>query len=200
MSLPVELPTCRLLLRDWRSSDRACFAALSADPQVMEHFPGPLSGAESDGLVDRIEQALRSRGWGLWAVEISATADFAGFVGLNRVEFDAPFAPAMEVGWRLARQYWGHGYATEGARAALAYGFLELDLLEIVSFTSTGNTRSRRVMEKLGMGHDPGDDFDHPGVPAGHRLRRQVLYRLTRSQWTRQQQSSGGDASARFAR
>ncbi|MGC1184158.1 MAG: GNAT family N-acetyltransferase [Candidatus Dormiibacterota bacterium] len=196
MSLPTELRTPRLLLRDWRWSDRANFAALNADPQVMEHFLAPLSGAESDGLVDRIEQQLRSHGWGLWAVEISATQEFAGFIGLSPVTFEAPFVPAIEVGWRLARPYWSHGYATEGARAALAYGFGELELAEIVSFTSTGNTRSRRVMEKLGMGHDPGDDFNHPRVPAGHHLRRQVLYRLTGSQWRGQPgQSPRGDAS-----
>jgi RimJ/RimL family protein N-acetyltransferase len=176
-----ELRTSRLVLRRWRDDDREPFAALNADPVVMEHFPAPLSREQSDDLVDRIESGLEERGWGLWAVEVTGTAPFVGFVGLNPALFDAPFTPAVEVGWRMAREHWGHGYATEGARAALDFGFNTLALDEIVSFTTHGNTRSRRVMERLGMQRDPADDFDNPNVPPGHPLRPHVLYRLGRA-------------------
>jgi RimJ/RimL family protein N-acetyltransferase len=180
--MPV-LETSRLLLRRWRDEDRAPFAALNADPVVMEHFPAPLSAAESDTLVDRIAAGLDERGWGLWAVEVRATGSFIGFVGLNPATFDAPFTPAVEVGWRLARSAWGHGYATEGARAALEFGFDKLALDEMVSFTTHGNVRSRQVMERLGMRHDTADDFDNPNVAEGHLLRPHVLYRLDRESW-----------------
>jgi len=171
-----QLRSPRALLRQWRESDREPFAELNADPEVMEHFPNVLTRAASDALVDRIIAGMAERGWGLWAVEVR-TGDFAGFVGLNPVTFDAPFAPAVEVGWRLARPYWGQGIATEAARSVLGYAFGPLSLNEVVSFTSTSNLRSQRVMQKLGMQHDPKDDFDHPGLPPGHRLRRHVLYR-----------------------
>jgi RimJ/RimL family protein N-acetyltransferase len=177
----VELHTPRLLLRRWRQADREPFATLNADPVVMEHFPAPLHREESDALVDRIESGFEERGWGLWAVEVPGAAAFVGFVGLNPATFDAPFTPAVEVGWRLAREHWGHGYATEGARAALRFGFDELAVDEIVSFTTHGNTRSRRVMERLGMRRDPADDFDNPNVPPGDPLRLHVLYRLDRA-------------------
>jgi RimJ/RimL family protein N-acetyltransferase len=180
-----ELRTSRLILRRWRDADRAPFAALNADPIAMEHFPAPLRRHESDDLAARIAVGLEERGWGLWAVEIPGTATFAGFVGLNPATFDAPFTPAVEVGWRLAREQWGRGYATEGARAALAVGFDELALDEIVSFTTHGNARSRRVMERLGMARDPADDFDNPNVPDGDPLRPHVLYRLDRATWRR---------------
>jgi RimJ/RimL family protein N-acetyltransferase len=121
---------------------------------------------------------MSERGWGLWAAEITATGAFAGFVGLNPATFEAPFTPAVEVGWRLARAYWDRGLATEAALVVLDYGFEQLGLDEIVSFTSTTNLRSQRVMEKLGMCHDPADDFDHPGLPKGHYLRRHVFYRI----------------------
>ncbi len=149
----------------------------------MEHFPGPLRREESDDLVDRVDAGFDARGWGLWAVEVAGTAPFIGFVGLNPATFDAPFTPAVEVGWRLAREHWGRGYATEGARAALAFGFEDLALDEIVSFTTHGNTRSRHVMERLGMQHDPADDFDNPNAPEGNPLRAHVLYRLDRERW-----------------
>ncbi len=185
MRVEPELRTPRLILRRWRDTDRDPFAALNADRAVMEHFPAPLRREESDDLVDRIESGFDARGWGLWAVEVPGTAPFIGFVGLNPATFDAPFTPAVEVGWRLAREHWGHGYATEGARAALAFGFEDLALDEIVSFTSHGNTRSRQVMERLGMHNDPADDFDNPNVPAGDPLRAHVLYRLDRERWQR---------------
>ncbi len=184
-----ELESPRLRLRCWRDEDRASFAALNADPTVMEHFPSTLSRAESDALVDRIENGLAERGWGLWAVEVRNTGSFIGFVGLNPATFDAPFTPAVEVGWRLASGHWGRGYATEGARAALDYGFAELGLEEMVSFTTVANLRSRRVMERLGMRHNPADDFENPTVPEGHPIRPHALYRLDRESWKRNAQS-----------
>lgn len=174
-----ELRTTRILLRQWRERDREPFAALNADPEVMEHFPNTLSRAESDNLVDRIMTGLDERGWGLWAVEITATGTFAGFVGLNPTTFDAPFTPAIEIGWRLARTWWGKGLATEAGRAALDHAFGSLALDEVVSFTSITNLRSQRVMQRLGMRHDLAGDFDHPALPEGHRLRRHVLYRIS---------------------
>jgi RimJ/RimL family protein N-acetyltransferase len=199
-AFPAPLRTERLILRTWQPGDRESFAELNADPVVMEHFPAPLTHAQSDRFADRIEDWWRVNGWGLWAVQIAEDQSFAGFVGLNRAEFAAPFNPAVEVGWRLAQQHWGRGYATEAARAALGYGFQELDLLEIVSFTSTTNTRSQRVMAKLGMQRDPGDDFDHPGIASGDRLRRHVLYRLTRSDWASRRQGEAGARGASLPR
>lgn len=172
--------TSRLLLRPWRSTDRAPFAALNADPVVMELMPSVLTTEESDTLADAIDGDLRRRGWGLWAVEVSGEDDFVGFVGLNQPGFEAAFTPCVEIGWRLARHAWGRGFATEGATAVLQLAFDALGLDEVVSFTSEGNERSRRVMEKLGLTRDPADDFDHPRLPEGHALRRHVLYRARR--------------------
>ncbi|HZT17002.1 MAG TPA: GNAT family N-acetyltransferase [Gaiellaceae bacterium] len=172
------LRTARLRLRQWRDDDLEPFAALNADPEVMRHFPSTLPRAASDELANRQRSLIEERGFGLWAVE--APEGFVGFVGLNEPRFEAHFTPAVEVGWRLARHAWGKGYATEAARAAVAFGFDELELDEIVSFTSVGNERSRRVMERLGMTHAAADDFDHPSLPPGHPLRRHVLYRLRR--------------------
>ncbi len=175
-----ELQTERLRLRRWRPADAAPFAALNADPRVMEHFPALLSREESDAAMARIEAHFDQHGFGLWAMEIAGVAPFAGFIGLAVPRFEALFTPCVEIGWRLAAEYWGRGFATEGAKAALAFGFESLRLEEIVSFTVPGNVRSRRVMEKLGMTHDPCDDFDHPLLPAGHVLSRHVLYRAAR--------------------
>jgi len=172
-----DLRTSRLLMRDWRPEDREPFAALNADPVTMEHFPSTLTREQSDAFVARIAEELRERGWGLWAVEVPGEG-FAGFVGLTPVAPDLPFAPAVEVGWRLALPYWGRGLATEAARVAVDHGFRTLGLHEIVSMTTVANSRSRRVMEKLGMHRDPADDFDHPRVPVGHPVRPHVLYRL----------------------
>ena len=144
----------------------------------MRYFPRPLTGDESNAMVDRIEREFDEHGFGLWAVEVSGQAPFIGDVGLWRPTFSAPFMPAVEIGWRLDRPFWGHGYATEAARAALADGFGRVGLEEIVSFTSPLNAPSVAVMERLGMTRDPADDFDHPNVPEGHPLRRHVLYRL----------------------
>lgn len=175
-----EIRTQRLLLRRWRSEDRAAFAAINSDPAVVEFLPGPLSRAESDHLAERIENHFAAHGYGFWAIELLGGPHFIGFAGLAVVTFDAPFTPAVEIGWRLASRYWGHGYATEAACAALEYGFDCLSLEEIVSFTVPANVRSRAVMERLGMTHDISDDFDHPRLPTGHPLRRHVLYRARR--------------------
>ena len=172
--------TERLILRSWRVEDRAPFAAMNADPVAMEHFPRTYDRRESDAMVDRIEEHLTAHGFGFWAVEVPDVAPFIGFVGLSTPSFEAHFTPAIEVGWRLAREHWGHGYATEAARKAVSVGFEEYDLREIVSFTVPANFRSRRVMERIGMTHDLADDFDHPRLPPGHPLRRHVLYRLAR--------------------
>lgn len=178
MSAP-ELRTDRLLLRAWRDSDREPFAVMNADPEVVEHLRGPLSRADSDAFVGRIEASWARNGYGLWAVEVADGPAFIGYVGLWDARFAAPFTPAVEVGWRLARPFWGNGYATEGARAALAYGFGAARLPEILTFTATINLRSRAVMERLGMARDPDGDFEHPLVPDGDPLRPHVLYRLT---------------------
>lgn len=180
-SWPRELRTARLLLRRWRDDDRAPFAALNADPRVMEHFPSLLTREESDARVARIEAHFDRHGFGLWAVEVVDVAPFAGFVGLAVTPFEAKFTPSIEIGWRLAAEFWGQGIATEGARAALAFGFESVGLDEILSFTVPANVRSRRVMEKIGMAHDPQNDFDHPLLPAGHPLQRHVLYRIRRN-------------------
>ena len=178
-----ELTTSRLVLRDWRDGDRAPFAALNADPAVMEHFPAPLSRRESDEFVDRIRAGLAARGFGLWAVEVAGTGQFIGFTGLAVPGFDAPFMPAVEIGWRLSRPAWGHGYATEAATRVLDFAFGEAGLSEIVSFTSVPNVRSQAVMRRIGMTHDPVDDFEHPRLEEGHRLRHHVLWRMTARRW-----------------
>ena len=178
-----ELVTSRLLLRGFRDSDLEAFAALNADPRVVEFLPGALTRAESDAMAARIRQHFEAHGFGLWAVE-TPDHPFAGFIALSIPAFAAPFVPCVEVGWRLAADAWGHGYATEGARAVVEHGFDTLGLDEIVSFTVPANTRSRRIMEKLGMTHDAEDDFDHPRLPDGHRLQRHVLYRLPRARFT----------------
>ena len=175
--------TERLLLREWLPGDREPFARLNADPRVAEFLGAPLNSAGSDALVDRIGARWASSGHGLWAVERRDDGVFIGFVGLAAPSFQAAFTPCVEVGWRLDPAAWGHGYATEAARAALRFGFDDLDLAEIVSFTTATNVRSRAVMERLGFGHDPADDFDHPNLPAGHPLRPHVLYRLDRGEW-----------------
>jgi RimJ/RimL family protein N-acetyltransferase len=174
------LRTDRLVLRRWRVADRAPFASLNADPEVMRHFPSMLSTEESDALAGAIEGHMARRGFGLWALEIPGVAPFAGYVGLSVPSFVAPFTPCVEIGWRLAAAHWGHGYATEAARVVLAHAWDALALGEIVSFTASGNERSRAVMARLGMRHDAADDFDHPRLAIGHPLRRHVLYRIAR--------------------
>lgn len=177
-----ELRTDRLLMRRWRDADRAPFAAVNADPEVME-FMGPrLPPAASDAFVDRIEAAFDARGWGLWALESTASGAFLGYTGLWPwgTESGLPFAPAVEVGWRLRRSAWGHGYASEAGRAALDHAFATLGLDEVVSMTAVENQRSRRVMERLGMSRDPADDFAHPRLAPEDPLTPHVLYRMGR--------------------
>lgn len=178
MSAQLQLRTERLLLRPWREKDREPFAAINADPAVMEHFPSTLSRDESDALAQRIDDDIQRLGYGFWAVEVPDSSPFIGFVGIVAADEAMPFAPAIEIGWRLARAHWGRGLASEGARAALTFGFDELELEQIVALTAAGNMRSRRVMERLGMRRDPADDFIHPGLPEGHPIAPHVLYRI----------------------
>lgn len=175
----MAIATERLILRRWREEDRGPFARLNSDPAVMEFFPAQLTRAQSDALLDLIDAHFVANGFGVWATELKSTGEFIGFIGLWIPKFEAHFTPCVEIGWRLAASHWGRGLATEGALAAAEYAFDELGLNELVSFTSVGNVKSRRVMEKIGMTHDAADDFDHPDLPAGHKLRRHVLYRIT---------------------
>lgn len=177
------IKTKRLILRPWQQEDLEPFAQLNSDPRVMEYFPSTLNRQESDNLAKRISDKLEEQGWGLWAVSVPDVAEFIGFIGLAEPSFNAHFTPAVEVGWCLAYDFRGKGYATEGASACLKYGFETLNLKEIVSFTVVQNMRSRSVMERIGMNCDPKDDFDHPKLPEDHRLRRHVLYRLEAQKW-----------------
>lgn len=179
---PITLHTSRLILRPWRDADDEAFAAMFDDQPVMEFLPAA-TGAEIDAFIQRIKTHFAEHGFGWWAVEVPQVAPFIGYVGLSVPRFEAPFMPAVEVGWRLASAHWGNSYATEGARAALEAGFTRFGLGEIVSFTVPANTRSIRVMERIGMTRDPTEDFDHPRLPEGHPLRRHVLYRLGKERW-----------------
>ncbi|HEX2142549.1 MAG TPA: GNAT family N-acetyltransferase [Candidatus Limnocylindria bacterium] len=188
-SSPVR--TERLLLRRWRDADRAPFAELNADPRVREHFPGTQSAAQSDASVMQYEAHWAQHGWGPWAVEVPGEAAFIGFIGLSVT--DHLGVPIVEVGWRLERAWWGRGYATEGAGESLRFGFEELGLAEIVSFTVPQNVRSRRVMERIGLVRDAALDFDHPRVdPSAYpHLVRHVVYRQSREDWLRQKVEAG---------
>lgn len=174
------LETARLTLRPWKPSDYALFAAQNADPRVTATLAGNLTRFESDALADRIAGHIVEHGWGLWAIEVKGGAPFIGFAGLSRSPFEAAFTPCVEIGWRLAFEHWGHGYATEAAKAVLAFGFDELQLPEIVSFTTVSNIRSRAVMDRIGLIYDPTGDFDNPSLDASHPLRPHVLYRMKR--------------------
>jgi RimJ/RimL family protein N-acetyltransferase len=177
------LTTTRLRLRNWQDADLEPFASLNADPRVMEHYPATLDRAQSDAFAIRARTKLAERGFGLWALEVRDGAPFVGYVGLAEPSFQAHFTPCIEIGWRLAYDHWGRGYASEAASAVLEHAFGMLALSEIVAFTAVGNRRSRRVMERLGMHRVPSEDFDHPSLPEGHPLRPHVLYRLTRQSW-----------------
>ncbi|WP_223528254.1 GNAT family N-acetyltransferase [Pseudomonas sp. GL-R-19] len=179
----LELESARLLLRQWRDEDLADFAAMCADPQVMRYFPATLSRLESASLIGRIRGHFAEHGYGLWALQRKDSGQFIGFTGLSVVGFDAPFTPATEIGWRLAREHWGLGYASEAAWTALRCGFDRLPLKEVVAFTTHTNLPSEKVMQAIGMHNDPADDFDHPQLEADHPLRRHVLYRISREQW-----------------
>lgn len=180
-----ELVTSRLKLRSWRDSDFEPFAALNADHEVMRYFPEPLDREASDALLGRIKAHFDRHGFGPWAVEIPGVTGCAGFVGLMVPTFEAHFTPCIEIGWRLHKPYWGKGYATEAATAALDYAFDVLRADEVVAITVPANWPSRAVMERLGMVHDTEGDFDHPNLPAGHPLQRHVLYRKKRSLYER---------------
>ena len=176
------IKTPRLILRPWREEDCAPYAALNADPEVRRYWPTTLSKEESDAQAARLQKHIEAHGFGFWAVEAPGLARFIGFVGLQHLRPDLPFAPAVEVGWRLARDYWGRGYATEGAQASLADGFGRLGLEEIVAYSVAGNVPSRRVMERIGMTHDPAEDFDHQDRRPNDPLRRHVVYRKKRDE------------------
>ncbi|HEV2309613.1 MAG TPA: GNAT family N-acetyltransferase [Acidimicrobiia bacterium] len=178
-----EVRTERLRLRAWRPEDRAAYASLNAAPAVAEYLGGPLEPAASDGFVARYEAHWAREGFGVWAVEVLDGPSFVGSIGLQRVADVLPCAPAVEVTWRLARAAWGHGYATEGARAALTFGFTTAGLGEVVAFTAAANARSRAVMDRLGMAHDPADDFEHPRLARDDPLRSHVLYRRRAAGW-----------------
>lgn len=183
MAALVEISTQRLRLRQWHREDLQPLSEMCSDPEVRRYFPGVLNAAESEAMMGRIQDHFERHGFGLWALEMPAIAPFIGYAGLLRVNFEAHFAPAVEVGWGLARSFWGRGFATEAGQAALQYGFAELRLDEVVAFTAVANARSRKVMERLGMLRDEAGDFDHPRIADSHPLRRHVLYRLTRSSW-----------------
>jgi RimJ/RimL family protein N-acetyltransferase len=179
------LRTERLILRPWRPEDLEPFAALNADDRVTATLAGSLDRAASDALAERIMDSFAKLGFGQWVVEVPGVAPFIGFIGLSVPGFEAHFMPAVEIGWRLAFDHWGQGYATEGARAALDFGFKEIGLAEIVSFTAKSNVKSRAVMERLGMHSDPKDDFNHVRLGPEHPLYHHVLYRLRREEWPR---------------
>ncbi|WP_435455630.1 GNAT family N-acetyltransferase [Variovorax sp. LT2P21] len=175
--------TARLILRPWLERDRTPFATLSADPEVMKHLLPFASPSAADAWIDRQQAHLETHGFCFWALEWKETGEFIGAAGLLRVGYEAHFAPAVEVGWRIVRRFWGRGLAPEAAKSAIDFGFEHLGLQEIVANTVPANTSSRRVMEKLGMSSDAADDFDHPLVPIENPLRHQVLYRLPRDRW-----------------
>ncbi|MBR0691040.1 GNAT family N-acetyltransferase [Bradyrhizobium manausense] len=179
----MQVLTQRLLLRPWTDSDRPPFAEMSRDPTVMEHLRPLATREASDAWIDFQINHQSAHGFCLWAVESRAFGIFMGAVGLSRIGFVAGFTPSVEVGWRLARPFWGQGFAVEAARASIQFGFDEIRLAEIVAHAGVRNVRSRHVMTRLGMSHDSADDFDHPRIPEGDPLRRQVLYRLRREVW-----------------
>lgn len=193
MSNILELESPRLLLRQWRDADLPELAAMCADPQVMRYFPATLSHEESAALIGRLRQHFALHGFGFWALECKDNGELVGLTGLLQVGFAAPFTPAVEIGWRLARQYWGRGYASEAATAALAAGFRQMGLEQIVSFTAASNLPSQKVMHAIGMQHDPAGDFQHPKLADGHPLKPHLLYRITQAQW-KARQSAGNSA------
>lgn len=177
-----HIETDRLWLRSWRDSDREPWAAMNADPLVRAFFPGLLDRVASDASIDVFQHRFAKDGFSFWAAEEKATGLFAGFIGLSRVDFEAAFTPCVEIGWRLAYPFWGRGLASEGARASLAYGFGRLGLPEIIAFATSGNLRSRRVMERIGMYRVEDGDFIHPKMPPDHPLQPSVLYRITNAE------------------
>ena len=182
MTKIIEIHTERLLLRQWRKEDLPIFARLNADPVVMEYYPDILSTEESNTMAEKLETLISKRGWGFWAVETRDHKSFIGFVGLHTPIYELPVSPCIEVGWRLAKEYWGRGYATEAAKASLDIAFRKLDLLEVYSFASVSNIKSRAVMERLNM-LNTGSNFDHPIIPENSPLREHVLYKIDKQRW-----------------
>jgi 3-dehydroquinate dehydratase/shikimate dehydrogenase len=177
------IKTERLILRPWKKGDEEPYALINADRRVMEFFPSTLTKEESDQMILRMQKKMEERGWGLWAVTTTENDQCMGFIGLNDIDKSVLIDQPIEIGWRLAFDAWGRGYATEGAKACLRFGFETLNLDEIVAITAVPNKRSRAVMEKIGMHHDEDRDFDHPKLAFGHPLRRHVLYSLQQSEW-----------------
>jgi RimJ/RimL family protein N-acetyltransferase len=177
-----DIITSRLILRSWRSSDLAPFATMGQDPEVMRYFPSLLDQAQSDAMANRCQELIEMRGWGFWAAEERSSGEFVGFIGLHVPSDALPFSPCVEVGWRLARQHWGKGLASEGARAALDFGFETIGLEEIVSFTALVNLRSQAVMERIGMERQA-QTFRHPAIPDDHELAEHCLYKAGRPSW-----------------
>lgn len=184
------ITTDRLILRQWVDADRDAWAALNADPTVMEFFPAPLDREQSDAACTTLQQRISDHGFGFWAAELRSTGAFVGMIGLADRPEGLPISPCIEVGWRLHQAFWGKGLATEGARASLDYAFGVLSRDEVVAFTATANVRSYRVMERLGMVRDVAT-FDHPSVPVGSPLREHLVYRITRTQWLHPPESGG---------
>lgn len=174
----MELKTERLLLRQWREADYEPFAALNADPDVMAFYPSTQTAERSLEMAKYFQGLIAEKGWGFWAVERLSDQRFLGFVGLHEPSYDLPVTPCVEIGWRLSKDAWGKGYATEAAKAALGFAFETLKLKQVYSFTSVGNLRSRAVMEKIGMSNTHAN-FEHPIIPEGHPLREHVLYKIT---------------------
>ena len=180
------IETERLYLRQWQASDFAIFAEMNADPEVMQYFPKLLTPKVSDVIANKCQQLIADNGWGLWAVSLKVDEEnngsFIGFVGLNDTHADMSFAPAVEIAWRLSKEHWGQGYATEAARASLNFAFTELGLEEVVSFTAVINKRSQLIMQRIGM-TDTQDNFYHPALKSTHPLAEHVLYKISRQQW-----------------
>lgn len=186
MEFFAQLPTLRterLILRPWRASDLLPFSQINADSRVMEFYPSVMSAEESDALAEKIQKHAMEKKYGFWAIEAPGVANFIGYVGLNYWNLEMSFAPCVDVGWRLGAPFWGKGYATEGAKEALRFGFEECYFSEIVAMATIYNSRSHSVMKKLGMRHDPKENFYHPKLPQDHPLSLRVLYRLSRSEW-----------------
>ena len=178
----IYIETERLILRQWKAEDKEPFAKLNADAEVMRYFPETLTKNESDAGVDRFYNSIEENGWGFWAVEIKSTQEFIGFVGINSPAVELPFTPCIEVGWRLAKQFWLKGYATEAAKASLDFAFHKLNLREVVSMTPTSNKPSWSVMLKIGM-YDSGENFNYPGIKYDDPLLEHVLYKITSEEW-----------------
>jgi RimJ/RimL family protein N-acetyltransferase len=190
MNKIIEIQTQRLTLRQWRAEDWPAFANLNADPVVMEYYPRVLSTQESNAMAHRIESLIAEKGWGFWAVENLDDKQFIGFVGLNNPTYKLPITDCVEIGWRLAKEYWGHGYATEAAQASLAVAFEKLNLTEVYSFASVANKKSHAVMQRIGM-INTNNNFEHPIIPENHPLREHVLYKIDKQTWFNKEDNNG---------